>query len=244
MIRRALFRGFTVLALIVGLEALYALLRPVPKQEEFDPSATFGESSLPPLRVAVLGDSTVTAPGVADVAEIWVSLISKRLAATRYVTVKSFAIGGSMAHDLVTEQLTPALEFDPDLVIISVGANDVLKGVNPKKFEENLEILVSAFRDSGSVVVQSGVGDLGTIPRFLPPLRQLFSRRALRFNEIHVAVADRNQAWVVPQRDSPAELWYNDRGMWSADLFHVSSRGHEVWADLGWKTVAQAMQLS
>jgi hypothetical protein len=32
--------------------------------------------------------------------------------------------------------------------------------------------------------------------------------------------------------------------MWSADLFHVSSRGHEVWADLGWKTVAQAMQLS
>jgi lysophospholipase L1-like esterase len=38
--------------------------------------------------------------------------------------------------------MTPALEFGPDLVIISVGANDVLKGVATNKFEENLEILV------------------------------------------------------------------------------------------------------
>lgn len=244
MIRRALFGGFTGLALIVGLEALYAVLRPAPKQEEFDPSATFGDSSLPPLRVAVLGDSTITAPGVGDATEIWVSLISQRLAATHHVTVKSFAIGGSMAHNLVTEQMEPALEFGPNLVIISVGANDALKGVTPKKFEENLEMLVSRFRSSGAVVVQSGVGDLGTIPRLLPPLRQLLSRRALQFNQIHESVAGKNGGWVVPQRDSPAGLWYHDRGMWSADLFHVSSRGHKVWADLGWKTVAQAMQLS
>lgn len=243
MIRRVLIRGLTGLALIVGLEALYAVLRPAPRQEEFDPSATFGDPLSPALRVAVLGDSTITAPGVSGPAEIWVSLICQRLAETNHVTVKSYAIGGSMAHDLVLEQLDPALEFAPDLVIISVGANDALKGVTPKKFEENLEVLVSKFRGAGAVVIQSGVGDLGTIPRLLPPLRQLFSRRALQFNQIHEAVADRNGGWVVPQRESPAELWYNDRGMWSADLFHVSSRGHEVWADLGWKTVETALQL-
>ncbi|HEY5889873.1 MAG TPA: SGNH/GDSL hydrolase family protein [Acidimicrobiia bacterium] len=243
MIRRTLIRGLAGLALVVGAEALYAVLRPAPKQEEFDPSATFGNSSFPEMRVAVLGDSTVTAPGVSGPAEIWVSLICQRLAETHHVTVKSFAIGGSMAHDLVLEQLDPAIEFAPNLVIISVGANDALKGVTPKKFEENLEILVARFRGAGTVVVQSGVGDLGTIPRLLPPLRQLFSRRALRFNQIHEAVAGRHGGWVVPQRDSPADLWYRDRGMWSADLFHVSSRGHEVWADLGWKTVAEALQI-
>ncbi len=243
MIRRALLRGVTGLALVVGLEALYAVLRPAPKQEEFDLSATFGNPFNPALRVAVLGDSTITAPGVSGPTEIWVSLICQRLAESHHVTVKSYAIGGSMAHDLVLEQLEPALEFAPELVILSVGANDALKGVTPKKFEENLEILVSKFRNFGAVVIQSGVGDLGTIPRLLPPLRQLFSRRALHFNQIHEAVAERNGGWVVPQRESPAKLWYNDRGMWSADLFHVSSRGHEVWADLGWKTVAEALQL-
>lgn len=146
-----------------------------------------------------------------------------------------------MAHDLVQGQLKPALQFAPDLVILSVGANDALKGVTPRKFAENLTTLVATFRATGATVIQSGVGDLGTIPRLLPPLRQLFTRRALRFNAVHEAVAAEHGSWVVPQRESPAELWYQDRSMWSADLFHVSSRGHEVWADLGWQTVVKAL---
>lgn len=243
MLQRVLKRGFAGVVILVGMEALYALLRPAPKQDEFDLSATYGDESLPPLRVAVLGDSTVTAPGVADSNEIWISLICQRLAATHHVVVKSFAVGGSMAHDLVNDQMEPAIEFKPDLVILSVGANDALKGVTAGVFEENLTALVARFRASGAQVIQSGVGDLGSIPRLLPPLRLFFSHRAWRFNEIHEVVAEKHGSWVVPQRDSPAELWYHDRGMWSPDLFHVSSRGHEVWADLGWKTVARALEL-
>lgn len=147
-----------------------------------------------------------------------------------------------MAHDLIAEQMEPALDFGPDLVILSVGANDALKGVNTKVFEENLDILVARFRETGANVVQSGVGDLGTIPRLLPPLRQVFSRRALQFNAAHERVAERHGSWVVPQRDSPMKMW-RDGDMWSPDLFHVSARGHEVWGELGWKTVARALDL-
>lgn len=243
MIRRLITRGVGALLAVVGAEALYAILRPAPKQEEFDPSATFGDPSLPGLRVAVLGDSTITAPGVSGPDEIWVSVICSRLAETHHVVVKSFAVGGSMAHDLVTAQMEPAFEFEPDLVFLSVGANDALKGVTSKKFEEDLRILVDGFTSRGAVVIQSGVGDLGTIPRLLPPLRQLLTRRALRFNDVHERLAEEHGSYVVPQRDSPAEIWYKDRDMWSADLFHVSSRGHQVWADLGWETVKKALQI-
>lgn len=228
---------------VIGMEALYALLRPAPNQEEFDPSGTYGNADLPGLRVAVLGDSTVTAPGVAGPDEIWISLICRKLAKTHHVVVQSFAVGGSMAHNLVAEQLEPAIEFSPDLVFLSVGANDVLKGVRAARFEENLDTLVERLANAGAVVIQSGVGDLGSIPRLFPPLRQLLSRRALRFNKIHERTADKHRSWVVPQRDSPSEIWYQDRDLWSADLFHVSSRGHEVWADLGWETVKKAMKI-
>lgn len=243
MIRRLITRGVAAMVAVIGAEALYAILRPAPKQEEFDPSATFGDPTLPGLRVAVLGDSTVTAPGVSGPDEIWVSVICSRLSATHHVVVKSFAVGGSMAHDLVTDQMGPALDFQPDLVFLSVGANDALKGVTTKKFEENLQILVEGFTRSGATVIQSGVGDLGTIPRLLPPLRQLLTRRALRFNAVHERLSAEQGSFVVPQRDSPAELWYQDKGLWSADLFHVSSRGHQVWADLGWETVRKALQI-
>lgn len=242
MIRRVIYRGVLGAFAVVSAELAYAVLRPAPKQEEFDPSAVFGDEANPTIRVAVLGDSTVTAPGVGGPDEIWISRICLKLAESYRVVLKSFAVGGSMAHDLIAEQLEPALDFEPDLVILSVGANDALKGVNTKVFEENLDVLVSRFRETGANVVQSGVGDLGTIPRLLPPLRQVFSRRALQFNAAHERVAERHGSWVVPQRDSPMKMW-RDGDMWSPDRFHVSARGHEVWGELGWKTVARALDL-
>ena len=87
---------------LVLLEAAYAVLRPAPRLEEFDPSGEFGDTSNPTLRVAVLGDSSVTAPGVDHAAETWAHRIADRIARTgRYVVLRSFAVGGSMAHDLV-----------------------------------------------------------------------------------------------------------------------------------------------
>ncbi|MEX1037560.1 MAG: GDSL-type esterase/lipase family protein [Acidimicrobiia bacterium] len=243
MIRTVIYRSAIGAIAVVSAELLYAILRPAPKQEEFDPSAVFGDETNPPIRVAVLGDSTVTAPGVGGPDEIWISRICLKLAERYRVELKSYAVGGSMAHNLVADQLEPALAFQPDLVILSVGANDALKGVTARVFEDNLEILVARFREEGATVIQSGVGDLGTIPRLLPPLRHLLSRRALRFNTVHESVAERHGSWVVPQRESPIEMWREDPEMWSADLFHVSARGHEVWGDLGWKTVLKALQL-
>lgn len=227
---------------VVGIEVLYAILRPAPKQTEFDPSAVFGTDDAEPLRVAVLGDSTVTAPGVEGPNEIWITHVCQRLADHFRVELMSYAVGGSMAHDLVADQMTPALLFQPDVVILSVGANDALKGIQPARFEQNLDTLVSAFVEAGATVIQSGVGDLGTIPRLYPPLRQMLTRRALRFNAVHERVAERYGTWVVPQRNSPVELW-GDRAMWSADLFHVSAEGHRVWGDLTWLTVARALEI-
>jgi lysophospholipase L1-like esterase len=236
------FRAGVGLVAVIGLELLYALFKPVPQQDEFDPSAQFGDPGLPGLKIAVLGDSTVTAPGVSGPEDIWVARICRRLAETHRVVLRSFAVGGAMAHNLIEAQLEPALEFDPDVVILSVGANDALKGVTPGRFEANLETLVRSFRVRGITVIQSGVGDLGTIPRLYPPLRQLLSRRAQRFNRAHETVAARNESHVVPQRDRPLEIWA-ERDMWSADLFHVSAKGHEVWGELGWRTLSRALEL-
>ena len=85
MIRTFLRRGLAAGVTVVGLELAYAVLRPSPVQEEFDPSGEFGSPENPQLRVAVLGDSSVTGPGVAGPEEIWVSLVADRLAETHRV---------------------------------------------------------------------------------------------------------------------------------------------------------------
>ncbi|MGH8913739.1 MAG: GDSL-type esterase/lipase family protein [Acidimicrobiia bacterium] len=237
MVPRLLIRGVTAGAVVLGAEAAYAVLRPAAKQTEFDPSGVFGEPHLPPMRVAVLGDSSVTAPGVAGPEEIWVSRVGAHLGETRHVTLRSFAVSGSRAIDLTNNQLEPALVFDPDLVIVSVGANDALKGVSVRTFEGQLDELIGALADVGALILMSGVGDLGTIPRLYPPLRNMMSRRSARFDRAHHLVAERYGAHVIEHRSDNPTVWYSDRSLWSADLFHVSAAGHERWANVTWRTL-------
>ncbi|MEX1125963.1 MAG: GDSL-type esterase/lipase family protein [Acidimicrobiia bacterium] len=233
MIKRGVIAG----AVVIGLEAAYAVLRPTPILEDFDPSGSFGDPALPMLRVAVLGDSSVTAPGVSGPAEIWVSLVSQRLAADHHVILHSFAIGGSCVHDLIKQQLPAAIAFEPDLIFVSVGANDVFRGVSRQRFAMNMDHLVGDLATTEATLILSGVGDLGTIPRLHPPLRQLLSHRSAGFDRIHRKVAARHGAVVVEQRADQPEVWYSDRSLWAEDLFHVSAAGHRRWADVVWATL-------
>jgi lysophospholipase L1-like esterase len=238
MVVKVLKKGFLAGMAVVGLEAAYAVLRPAPDLPEFDPSDTFGDPASPPLRVAVMGDSSVTSPGVSGPEEIWVTLVCRKLAETHHVTLKSFAVGGSKASDLVENQLQSTAAFRPDLIFVSVGANDALKGVPKRRFRENLDHLIGELAATGALVVQSGVGDLGTIPRFHPPLRNLMTRRGRTLDTIHREVAEKHGTVVIDRRDEDTDLWYRERHLWAEDLFHVSAAGHARWAEMVWRTVA------
>jgi lysophospholipase L1-like esterase len=237
MVRQIIRRGAIAGATVIGLEAAYAMFRPAPRLPDFDPSGEFGDPSLPTLRVAVLGDSSVTAPGVAGPHEIWVSLICTRLAKTRHVVLQSFAIGGSKADDVIDEQLPLAISFQPDVIFVSVGANDAIKGVALGRFEENLDFLIGELAATGAKVIQSGVGVLGTIPRLYPPLSTLMSRRAHRFDRVHWKVAQTHGTTVVDQRSDDPKVWNSDRSLWAEDFFHVSAAGHARWAETVWRAV-------
>ena len=159
MVPRLLKHGVAAGAVIIGAEAAYAVLRPTPRFAEFDPSGSFGEPHHPPIRVAVLGDSSVTAPGVAGPEEIWVTRVCRRLAETRHVTLQSYAVGGSKAADLIENQLDHTLAFSPDLVLVAVGANDVIRGVSLRAFEGQLHTGDNQVR-RGRTDVDADAGEL------------------------------------------------------------------------------------
>ena len=241
MFPRLIKRGALAGGLILGMEAAYALLRPAPELPEFDPSGEFGDPALPTLRVVVLGDSSVTAPGVGGPDEIWVRIVCRRLSQHRHVLLHSLAVGGSRARTVVETQLEEAVRLDPDLVLISIGANDVIHGVPMRRFERDLDTIVSTLAATGALVFQSGVGDLGTIPRLYPPLRGLMTRRSLAYHRAHRRVGERHGATVVEHRFDDRDLWLRDRSLWSEDLFHVSASGHARWAEITWKTIEPAV---
>jgi lysophospholipase L1-like esterase len=241
MVKTLLRRGVLTGAAIFGLEAAYAVLRPSPDLPSYDPTGEFGDPADPLLKVAALGDSSIEAPGVDEPGQIWISIVCRRLAEQRHVVLQSFAVGGARAANVLADQVDDAIAFDPDLIFVSVGANDALKGVPLASFTKDLDHIVERLTGTEATVVQSGVGVLGIIPRLYPPLSTLMSWRAERFDGAHRQVAARYGTAVVDHRSDDVALWYADRSLWAADLFHVSPAGHARWSETTWRTVGPLM---
>ncbi|NIS67147.1 MAG: hypothetical protein GTO05_18680 [Gemmatimonadales bacterium] len=232
---------FALLAL--AGEVLYTTLRDLPQLEGIDASGTLGDPDAPPLRIAVLGDSSCTGPGLDDPDEIWIRRIARNLADRYYVTVDSMAIGGSRAHDVLRDQVPAILPTRPDLALVSVGSNDMLYGVPVRVFERNLERIVTELLSSAAVVIVSGVGDLGTIPRLPFALTRLMRFRAARADRVHTRIASGNpRVFKVPIREQTADA-FRDPRVFSHDLLHANGRGHRLWAEAAQPTVEEALAL-
>jgi lysophospholipase L1-like esterase len=217
---------------IVATEAAYAILRPSPEQAEFDASTVIGSPDGVPMSILVMGDSSCTGPGLAHPDEIWVRQTAADVAALGFlVDVDSTAVGGATVSDLLGEQLFRIERERYDVALISIGGNDVLKGTILKTFEQDLERLARLVMDCADLVVLSGVGDMGTIPRLLPPLRDLLRARAKRFDAAHERVADRLGVVKADQWSSAPGV-FADPSIFTPDLFHPGAVGHRAWADV------------
>jgi lysophospholipase L1-like esterase len=141
------------------------------------------------------------------------------------------AVGGSRAGDVLRDQVPMVLATDPDLALVSVGANDMLYGVSLKTFESNLESIVARLLTCTPAVLLSGVGDLGTIPRLPFALTRIMRRRSGRADQVHSRVAARHPgAMRVPIRERCGAA-FEDPSIYSADLLHVNGEGHRLWAE-------------
>lgn len=226
----------------IALEAMYAVLRPAPLLEEFDPSTVVGHENDVPIRVLVLGDSSCTGPGVEDASQIWSRLICERLTPLGFrVELVSLAKGGATSASVLAEQVPLAEQRPADIAIVSVGTNDLIRQVPLRRLESNLDEIVGRVGRVSRVVMLAGVGDLGTIPRLLPPLRHMVSRHARMADAVHARVASRHGAVKVEQWGTAAHIFRTDRSVFSLDRFHPTATGHRAWADVAWEALEPAL---
>lgn len=228
------FARKTAAALAVAAgQVLHAAHRPdLPGLQNQDPSGTFGDPDAPPLTIAALGDSSITAPGVVPMDASWIRRISHEAAAHHHVTLVSFAVGGARATDVFERQLPAALAHRFDIAILSVGSNDALRTTPLARFEAAYDGVVSRLLAVTPLVGLSGIGDLGVIPR-LPPFARTYGRvRARSFNN---AIARAAARFGLPKSRTWGPLWEPfetdpDGVIFTHDRFHASAHGHAIFA--------------
>ena len=215
----------------------------LPSFSNQDPSGRFGDPAAPPLRIVALGDSSITAPGVRDLDNTWIRRLARSQAEDHSVELISLAVGGSKARDVVEGQLEEAVRLRPDVAVVSVGANDAIRGVTVERFRREITHIVSRLGGVAGATLLFGVGDLGVIPRLPPTLRPYLRWRGARFNAVCREVAVRSERVVKVWTRGPVSTAFVDVGLFAPDLFHAGDDGHAVFAEGAMPAMEAAMQM-
>ncbi len=138
-----------------------------------------GDSDADPLHVVTLGDSTTAGFGLADPTLAFPHQVGFRLAEItgRPIRVTSLAKRGRRIRHVLDEQVPLLPTLRPDVVVISVGANDALGWQRPAQVEADTRALLVGVRTTvpDAEVALGGAPDLGDSPALPWPTRRLVS---------------------------------------------------------------------
>ena len=110
-----------------------------------------------PPTILVFGDSLSAGYGI-DIDRSWVTLLQQRLEETGYEhRVVNASISGETTAGGATRIDTAIVTFEPELIILELGANDGLRGFPTASIRSNIEIIARRARDSGAEVVLLGI---------------------------------------------------------------------------------------
>jgi lysophospholipase L1-like esterase len=209
-----------------------------------DPSGVFGDSDSPPLRMIILGDSTVTAPGVEPLDACWARRAALSLSDRYRIELVSVAVGGSKISDVRDEQIHRAIVTGGDIAVVCVGGNDALRGTPINRFENAYADMLGPLVTAFPAVAVCGVGDLGTIPRLPAMARGLARVRARAVDHAIGRVADRYDVPKSRAWGPEFEPFETDPAVWAGDLFHASADGHAMYADAAIPLIEEALRRS
>lgn len=140
-----------------------------------------------PLRILALGDSLTAGYGVAA-ADAFPVQLERALKAQGYdVAVLNAGVSGDTTAG-GKARLDWALADKPQIAIVELGANDGLRGLEPKVAEANLDAILARLRAEKIRVLLTGM-------RALPNLGQPYD---VEFSAIYPRLADKHKVALYP----------------------------------------------
>lgn len=170
-----------------------------------------------PTKLAVLGDSLAAGFGLEPDQAFPALLQADLQAAGRNVTVVNDGVSGDTSAGGL-DRLDWILGDKPDIVLVELGANDALRGVDPAVTERNLAAIVEKLKTVGVTVWLAGM----MAPRNLGP------DYVATFDGIYKRIADEYQ---VPLYPFVLEGVAQDPALNQADGLHPNAKGAKVIAE-------------
>ncbi len=122
-----------------------------------------------------------------------------------------------------------ALTFNPDLVSLIAGANDVLKGRwNHDAYKNDMEFMIDTLSKAGADIIIANLPDF-TVRLPLLLKKQEIKEQLLEANEV---IHSLSREYKLHHVDFWNHHLVNDNTLWSKDLIHPNSKGYVKVAEL------------
>jgi lysophospholipase L1-like esterase len=180
--------------------------------------------------VVWLGDSTAAGVGSSGPANALPWQVAGRLG--RPVRLTVLARSGARVADVLHRQVPELAGLKPDVVFISVGANDATHLTRRSSFRRDYSRVLTGLPSSVSMVVLLGVPDLGAPPRLAEPLRALAGWRGRALAGDVRRLAEQRHATYVDIAGQTGSAFRSHPGRYfAADHYHPNDAGYGLWAD-------------
>lgn len=193
------------------------------------------------VRYVALGDSTGAGIGAREGG--YVARIFRKIEAVRDgSTLTNLCISGATSADVLNRQLERGVAADPNLVTLGIGINDIGHGLALEEFAENYDAILNRLKGgTRATIVVSNLPDISSAPRIPPTLRSEYQQRIIMFNRKLEEVANRHGVVIFDVFGITHEQLAEHPEYFSADGFHPSDAGYELWAEQMWPTVARVV---
>jgi len=170
-----------------------------------------------PIRIVVLGDSLAAGLGIKPEQSFPSRLEAALKAQGRNVAISNQGVSGDTTAGGLA-RVDWLLGDKPDIVLIELGANDALRGIDPRVTEKNLSAIVDKLKGAGVTVWLAGM----LAPRNLGP------DYVAAFDGLYKRIADTHKVPLYPFiLDGVAQ----DPALNQGDGIHPNPRGAQIVAD-------------
>ena len=168
-----------------------------------------------PITILALGDSLTEGLGV-DKNDNYPAQLEDRLQAMGYknTEVINSGLSGETSTGLVN-RLDWVLQTKPDVTILTIGANDAIRGIDVATIEANIRTAVKRLQDNGSVVILGGMSIYDN----------LGSDYVAAFSDIYPRVAKDMNVTLIPFF---LEGVGGDAELNQADAIHPTKEGYTI----------------
>lgn len=185
-----------------------------------------------PIRLVVLGESTVAGVGVDYHEQAITGQVAQALAQRTGCMVQWRALGcNGFTAQKVEQNLVPQLSSnDADIVVIALGVNNTNRLHSSQRWSAELDSLIQAVRQRlpNVPIAISAVPPMHNFPVLPQPLRRFLGERAQALdNATGVLIAPMTDIIHVsfpPNMTVTPEYFCEDR-------FHPSAKGYSVWGE-------------